>query len=212
MNQHLRILTLIICAVVVPILAGFGRSYPSLLLVDQVPPSPAVRAFGDNAFWITVEDMSYIIGSTSERIVVPRGFVTDFASIPQSLWSLGLSPHGQYSRAAVLHDYLYWSQGCTRDQADRLLLVAMKESKVRPFDEVLVYQGVNIGGGGPWNTNASERKLGLPRVVPEEYLRPADPNVNWPSYRDMLMKKGVKDPPFEQNPSYCVYGNSTEVP
>ena len=77
MNQHLRILTLIICAVVVPISAGFGRSYPSLLLVDQVPPSPAVRAFSDNAFWITVEDMSYSIGSTSERIVVPRGFVTE---------------------------------------------------------------------------------------------------------------------------------------
>jgi len=170
MNQCLRLLTLVICAAV---LAGF-----------QIPPSPAVRAFGDNQFWITVEDMPYVIGSTSERIVVPRGFVTDFASIPQPLWSLGLSPHGQYSRAAVIHDYLYWSQGCTRDQANRLLLVAMKESKVGTFDEFLVYRGVNIGGEGPWNANARERNKKLPRIVP----------------------------PFEQNPSYCVYGNSTKVP
>ena len=71
---------------------------------QHTPPSPAVRAFGDNKFWIVIEDMAYVIGSTSDRIVVPKGFVTDFASIPQGLWFLGLSPHGQYSRAAVVHE------------------------------------------------------------------------------------------------------------
>lgn len=179
---------------------------------QQIPPSPAVRAFGDNRFWITVEDMTYIIGKTNDRIVVPKGFVTDFASIPQALWSFGLSPHGQYSRAAVVHDYLYWAQGCTRAQSDRLLVIAMKESSVSGFDEFLVYRGVDLGGNGPWNSNAAERKQELPRVVPETYLRPADPNVTWPAYREMLVKQGVKDPSFEQSPVYCAYGNSTTVP
>jgi uncharacterized protein DUF1353 len=178
----------------------------------QAPPSPTVRPFGDNKFWITVEDMEYVIGGTSERIVVPKGFVTDFASIPQGLWSLGLSPHGQYSRAALVHDYLYWAQVCTRAQSDRLMVIAMKESRVGSFDELAVYQGVNLGGGGPWNANAKERKADLPRVLPEKYLRPADPNMSWPTYRAMLVKQGVIDPPFEQNPSYCAYGNSTKVP
>ncbi len=178
----------------------------------QAPPSPTVRAFGDNKFWVTVESMEYVIGSTSDRIVVPKGFVTDFASIPQALWSFGLSPQGQYSRAAVVHDYLYWSQGCTREQSDRLLLIAMKESKVGGFDEFLVYQGVNLGGQGPWDDNAKERKAGLPRVMPEKYLRPADPNMTWPSYRAFLVKDEVADPPFEQSPGYCAYGNSTKVP
>jgi len=176
------------------------------------PPSPAVRAFGDNKFWITVEDMRYVIGKTNAQIVVPEGFVTDFASIPQALWSLGLSPHGQYSRAAVLHDFLYWTQGCTRAQSDRLLVIAMKESGVGEFDELVVYRGVNVGGRVPWRANASERRAQLPRVVPDEYLRPADPNMNWPQYRAVLVKKGVKDPPFDKTPSYCAYGNSTEVP
>jgi len=179
---------------------------------QQVPPSPAVRAFGDNKFWITVEDMTYVIGGTTQRIVVPKGFVTDFASIPHPLWSLGLSPHGQYSRAAVVHDYLYWSQACTRAQSDRLLVIAMKESSVSTFDEFLVYEGVDKGGTGPWNANAAERKAGLPRIVPEDYLRPADPNTSWPTYREMLVTQGVKDPPFEQNPTYCAYGNTTLVP
>jgi Protein of unknown function (DUF1353) len=196
-----------------PLLRGVVLScVATAVLGQQTPPSPAVRAFGDNKFWITVEDMIYTIGKTQDRIVVPKGFVTDFASIPQALWSLGLTPHGQYSRAAVIHDYLYWSQRCTRAQSDRLMVIAMKESSVRSFDEFLVYQGVELGGSKAWETNATERQAGLPRIVPEKYLVPADPNVNWPAYRSILVSLGVSDPSFERNPSYCAYGDSTVVP
>jgi hypothetical protein len=45
-------------------------------------------------------------------------------------WSADLSPNGKYSKAAIVHDYLYWTQGCTREQADNLLDIAMKESNV----------------------------------------------------------------------------------
>lgn len=184
----------------------------ALLAACQAPPSPTVRPFGDNQFWVTVEPLEYVIGSTSDRIVVPTGFVTDFASIPKGLWSLGLSPHGKYSRAAVIHDYLYWAQPCSREQADRLMLIAMKESAVGWFDEFAVYQGVNLGGGGAWRDNATERASKLPRVIPEKYLRPDDPNMTWPVYRAFLVKQGVTDPSFEQRPSYCRYGDSTAVP
>jgi len=198
MNKQMQLVITLLCA--------------SVSWSQQTPPSAAVRAFGDNKFWITVEDMPYVIGSTKDRIVVPKGFVTDFASIPQAVWSSGLSPQGQYSRAAIVHDYLYWTQGCTRAQSDRLLVIAMKESNVGAFTRFLVYQGVDWGGNGSWNANAVERKAGLPRIVPESYLHPADPNIKWPAYREMLVKQGVKDPPFEQNPPYCAYGNTTVVP
>jgi hypothetical protein len=88
----------------------------------------------------------------------------------------------------------------------------MKESRVSTFDEVVVYQGVDKGGKQSWKANAAERKKRLPRVVPENFLRPADPNILWPAYRKILVKQLVKDPPFERNPSYCVYGNTTIVP
>jgi Protein of unknown function (DUF1353) len=179
---------------------------------QQAPNSPLVRAFGDNNYWIVAEEMTWTIGNTSEKIVIPKGFVTDFASIPQSLWSLGLSPQGRYSRAAVVHDYLYWSQSCTRSQADRLLVIAMKESQVGKFDEVAIYEGVNTFGASAWNSNRNERNAGLPKIVPENYLRPDDPNVTWDPYRKILVKAGVKDPPFPQTASYCAYGNSTNIP
>jgi hypothetical protein len=178
----------------------------------DAPPAPTVRPFGDNKFWVTLEPIQYEVGSTSDQIVIPAGFVTDFASIPQPLWSLGLSPHGQYSRAALIHDFLYWTQPCIREQADRLLVIAMKESMVSPFDEFLIYQGVNLGGSAPWSENAAERLKKLPRFIPREYLRPTDPNMKWPKYREYLVSQGVQDPPIEEESSYCRHGNSTTVP
>ncbi len=176
------------------------------------PPSPAVRPFGDNQHWIVTENLVYRVGNSKDHIVVPQGFVTDYASIPKGLWSLGLSPHGRYSRAAVIHDFLYWAQPCSRAQSDRLMLIAMKESKVGFFDETVVYHGVDFGGKSSWDQNSSERTAGLPRVVPHEHMRPKDPNVTWPEYRAWLVGKGVKDPQFPKSPAYCVHGNSTQVP
>jgi len=190
-----------------------GNWFPSLFhKVMAPPPSPIVRPFGDNRNWIVIEDLTYRLGDTADFIVVPKGFVTDFASIPEALWSFGLSPHGQYSRAAIVHDYLYWTQGCTKEQADRLMVIAMKESDVGKFDEFLIYKGVDLGGGSSWKSNADERESGLPRVLPAKFMKPDDPNIRWPEYRKFVFSKGVRDPEFEESPAYCKYGDTTEVP
>lgn len=42
--------------------------------------------------------------------VVPKGFVTDFASVPEILQGL-IPPTGRYGKAAVIHDYLYRTAG-----------------------------------------------------------------------------------------------------
>ena len=183
-----------------------------VLVVGCAPVSPLVRGFGDNKYFILGEDMKYTIGDTKDMIVVPRGFVMDYASIPQAFWSLGLTPHGQYSRAAIIHDYLYWSQVCTPTQADNLMVIAMKESKVGLLDEVAIYNGVHYGGKGAWEKNTRNRKAGMPRIIPEKYNPPPDPNVNWKEYQKELIMKGVRAQKFEQNPSYCKHGNSGDVP
>jgi hypothetical protein len=64
------------------------------------------------------------------EVVVPEGFVTDFASIPRLFWSIA-PPYGWYAEAAVVHDLLYSLGGVysgvryTRYQCDRVLLTAM---------------------------------------------------------------------------------------
>lgn len=83
---------------------------------------------------------------------VPVGFTTDFASIPQFLWSFGLDPHGRYDRPAVLHDYLYQfaPNRITRADADRLLRQAMGTVGVPAWQRFLIYAGVRLGGWKPW--------------------------------------------------------------
>lgn len=174
-------------------------------------PAPKVVPDATNKHWVLTADLVYEIGKSKTKIVVPAGFVTDFASIPQPLSVIGLSPHGKYSRAAVIHDYLYWSQGCTKKQSDNIMVLAMKESHTDWLDEKMIFQGVDKGGKNSWTDNQAQRALGLLRIIPDGY-REMPPSVDWPDYRAVLMKKGFQDPQFPYQPEYCQFGNSSEVP
>jgi hypothetical protein len=171
---------------------------------------PVTKSFSDDHDSMLVEDLTYTIDKCKTQIVVPKGFVTDYASIPQPLWSIGLSPHGKYSKAAIVHDYLYWSQVCTRAQADKLLLIAMKESGVSSVHQMVIYAGVKLGGGFSWDANQDARKNGYLKVIPQNYWNfPMD--VTWDQYRDILHSKGITEPFFAENPPYCKCGDENDV-
>ncbi len=187
-------------------------SFTVFSAVDNAPENETVSGIANGKFFVLKEDMEWVIGRTTEKIVVPKGFVTDYASIPKLLWDKGLEPRGWYDRASIIHDYLYWSQGCTRAQADRLMVIAMKESNVGTIDGFLIYTALDKFGKLAWDSNAKAKSEGKPKVLPNKYLTPQDPNMTWEDYRKEMIKLGVKDPAFPKNPSYCKYGNTTEVP
>jgi hypothetical protein len=84
-------------------------------------------------------------------IIVPRGFVTDFASVPRFFWRL-FPPTGTYGKAAVIHDYLYQFNGVTREQADHIFLEAMEELGVAWVTRHILFLAVRLGGWKPWNS------------------------------------------------------------
>jgi hypothetical protein len=86
------------------------------------------------------------------RVIVPKGFVTDFASIPRPLWAIVGGPaDGKYRKAAVVHDFLYRTKGlATRPQADSVLLEAMKVSGCGWWERSIIYSGVRVGGSGSY--------------------------------------------------------------
>lgn len=172
---------------------------------------PSQKEFADGKNWLLMEDVPYYAGQTQEHVVVPAGFVHDGASIPRSLHS-ALSKQGRYSRPAMVHDYLYWSQVCTRAQADNLLLIAMKETAVSKADRWLIYKSVRLGGGKAWKDNAADRQSGMPRVIPAEYRKLPNDDT-WPQYRAHLFSQGVRDPPMVgPSPGFCAQGDATHVP
>ena len=91
------------------------------------------------------------------KITVPAGFKTDMASIPRFFWRV-LPPIGRYDKAAVVHDYLYHFNGVTRKQADDILLEAMHVLKVVNWQCNVIYGGVRVGGGKPWNEYRQKEK------------------------------------------------------
>jgi hypothetical protein len=110
---------------------------------------------------------------------VPTGFVTDFASVPRAFWSI-LPPDGEYTYAAILHDYLYWNQATDKATADLVLKGAMEDFGVSSADAILVYNGVKFGGQSAWDGNAALKASGEKRVLKKF---PTDPTTRWADWK-----------------------------
>lgn len=112
-----------------------------------------LRFQDDGGFPFTLlEDLVYITRLLPGRLTVriPAGFRTDLASIPRFFWRV-LPPIGAYDKAAVVHDFLYQHNGCSREQADAVLLEAMGVLGVGWATRQVIYRGVRLGGWKPWN-------------------------------------------------------------
>lgn len=94
------------------------------------------------------QDPSDSLGPLGWRILVPKGFITDFASIPRIAQSvIGGPADGKYRKIAVVHDGLYRTLGlCTRSQADSVLLEGMKFSGCSWWQRSAIYSAVRVGG------------------------------------------------------------------
>ena len=179
------------------------------LLHGQRPPDPVdFRPFSDGRNWIVKEPLTYQVGVSNDSATVPRGFVTDLASIPPALQSL-IQQNGPHLLPAVIHDYLYWKQTCTRDQSDQLMLLAMIENQVPLIDQTAIHGAVRAAGGFAWDQNARERKARQIRILPESHINILARTL-WPEYRALLMMNGIMDGPDTSIPSgFCARGSMT---
>jgi hypothetical protein len=82
-----------------------------------------------------------------ETITVPKGFLTDGASVPRIFWSF-FSPFGEYFKAALIHDFLYTKENKSfnRIESDKIFLEAMIEVGVPYIRRSLIYRAVRLGG------------------------------------------------------------------
>lgn len=107
--------------------------------------------------WRLEQPLLYEVGSLgSGRVVLVRpGYVTDAASIPAPLRGI-LPAWGRWSRAAILHDYLYdllrdgipHKEASTRAAADAVFHEAMLVSGVPRALAGLMWVAVRLFGAG----------------------------------------------------------------
>lgn len=107
-----------------------------------------VRLLGDYKFELLAK-FDYHVGRmpSDDVIGVPAGFVTDLASVPRALWSI-LPPHGQYAKAAIVHDYLYQQAIGSKRYADDVFLEAMEVLGVARWRRMVMYWAVRCFGKG----------------------------------------------------------------
>jgi hypothetical protein len=116
------------------------------------------------------------------NITVPVGFVTDLASIPRIFWTM-LRPDGEYAYAAIIHDYLYWTQVCSRDVADQVFYYAMIDFKIPLSLASMIFQAVREFGLWAWKSNIALKKNGERRLLRR---MPSDPTVRWEEWKKEL--------------------------
>jgi hypothetical protein len=100
----------------------------------------------------------------TETITVPKGFVTDLASVPRAMWWL-IAPF-DVARAAIIHDLLYkgirqyrWKKKDAEDKAlikaakvaaDKVFLLGMRDAdpKIPGYKIYLSWKAVDLFGNG----------------------------------------------------------------
>ena len=130
-------------------------SFTSPLIVTIMPDGRKGKLF---------RQFTYHIGTkySKDRVTVPVGFVSDFASSPFFVWSL-IPPWGRYSKAAVLHDYCYSINLHSRKWSDDLFLEAMLVLEVPRWKALLLYWAVRLGGWLPWWQHQRRLRESFPR-------------------------------------------------
>jgi hypothetical protein len=111
---------------------------------------PLYLKYLDGTDWEVDRTFTYVTDD-GRTILVPAGFVTDFASIPRFFWRL-LPPTGRYGKAAVIHDFLYRTPTApfTRAEADQVFADAMADLGVRAATRRAMWAAVRTFGGGAY--------------------------------------------------------------
>lgn len=136
-------------------------------MVPQTPPS--LSPFGDGEWWVLTKTLQYKIGKAAGTIIIPAGFTTDLASTPSLVWTF-FPRSGNYMSAAILHDYLYYDQRCTREQADNIFKLEMREFGVSKATLFLIYTAVDLVGWLFWDDKSPRGDTRAYRIIPPKPL------------------------------------------
>ena len=115
-------------------------SFTNDLVVSPLP---------DGRKWRICRKFSYHSRKYKLVVIVPTGFVTDFASVPFIFWSF-IPKWGKYGKAAIVHDALYQFQSLPRGDADSIFREGMITLGVAKWRVFLMYWAVRLFGWGSY--------------------------------------------------------------
>jgi hypothetical protein len=138
--------------------------------VSHFVTSLDVRKTQDNSAdqrgtWKLLAPLVYQSDLLGKAVIVPAGFVTDFASVPRLPVAFLLAGNCGHE-AAVVHDWLYTTHDTDRPTADAVFREAVQAGGDPGWRAWLMWAGVRIGGAGPYE------RAGQPQPPHVEALLP----------------------------------------
>jgi hypothetical protein len=111
----------------------------------------------DDGQWQLISDLIYQSDVAEMTFTVPKGFVTNFASVPRIPIVYELAGDTA-SNAATVHDFLYSTHPVSRAMADAVLREASDVTAVPDWRRQLMWAGVRMFGWLYWGTAATSAK------------------------------------------------------
>lgn len=112
----------------------------------HIEPTP--RFYEHRRIYRLKEDFTYE-SKKYGKITVPKGFETDFASVPR-VFQLFVPVDGRYLDATIVHDYMYENALRTKKEADAILAEGMKVLGVKKWRQIAINLGVKFFGKGKY--------------------------------------------------------------
>lgn len=116
------------------------------------PPNPRFEWHGGTVFELME---ALFIEALGRSFWIPKGFISDGASVPRPFWPL-VSPMDCGELAPLVHDYLYRTGGVdgrfTRKEADQIFRQHMKDAGVPLWRRQPVYLAVRVAGRHAWKS------------------------------------------------------------
>lgn len=106
-------------------------------------PLPLHLDFVDGVNWILLSDFEYH-RDCEEIIKVPKGFLTDGASIPKVVWSWIGHPLAEYAPASVIHDFCCQWSPRDNPKADYIFYECMAKLKIPYLKRTIMYWAVSL--------------------------------------------------------------------
>jgi hypothetical protein len=104
------------------------------------------KSDGGRQMWRVDAPLIYGSKVAEQTITVPKGFETDFSSVPRLPLAYLLTGDTAHE-AAVVHDFLYVSKQTSKKIADDVFLEAMEESGVSWWRRKVMWAAVSAFGG-----------------------------------------------------------------
>jgi hypothetical protein len=151
-------------------------------------------------------EFPYCDAKTGRVIVVPKWYVTDFASVPWYGQEV-IDPQGPTARAAIVHDWLYTiGEPGKRQEADETFYRAMIAFGVDQFHAKLAFDAVRAGGQAGYGLKGDWLFIDPARqdqIQPPPFAKPTTGTVryipNCTGFKEMVMA-GWKAYPVRMTP------------